>query len=29
VQSGVFVERSVTGSMRVLERIAGDAGVAV
>ena len=29
VQSGAFVERSVTGSMRVLERIAGDAGVAV
>ncbi|HEY1841235.1 MAG TPA: class I SAM-dependent methyltransferase [Mycobacterium sp.] len=29
VQSGVFMERSVTGSMRVLERIAGDAGVAV
>ena len=29
VQSGAFVERSVTGSMRVLERIAGDAGVAI
>src|SRR5271163_5122147 len=29
VQSGAFVERSVTGSMRVLERTAGEAGVAV
>jgi len=29
VQSGTFVERSVTGSMRVLERTAGDAGDAV
>jgi predicted O-methyltransferase YrrM len=29
VQSGAFVERSVTGSMRVLERTAGDAGDAV
>jgi MMP 1-O-methyltransferase len=27
VQSGEFVERSVTGSLRVLERISGDAGV--
>jgi predicted O-methyltransferase YrrM len=29
VESGAFVERSVLGSMRVLERVAGDAGVAV
>src|SRR5271170_5082657 len=28
VQSGAFVERSVTGSMRVLQRTAGEAGVA-
>jgi hypothetical protein len=26
VQSGAFLERSVTGSMRVLERISGQAG---
>jgi MMP 1-O-methyltransferase len=29
VQSGAFVERSVTGSMRLLERVAGAAGAAV
>ncbi len=29
LQSGAFVERSVTGSMRVLQRTAGEAGVAV
>ncbi|MGA9491582.1 MAG: class I SAM-dependent methyltransferase [Mycobacterium sp.] len=29
VESGAFVERSVLGSMRVLERVNGDAGVAV
>ena len=29
LESGVFVEKSVTGSMRVLERTAGGAGVAV
>jgi MMP 1-O-methyltransferase len=27
VQSGEFVERSATGSLRVLERISGDAGI--
>jgi MMP 1-O-methyltransferase len=27
VQSGAFVERSVTGSMRLLERVSGEAGV--
>jgi predicted O-methyltransferase YrrM len=29
LESGAFVEKSVTGSMRVLERTAGGAGVAV
>src|SRR5271156_1597382 len=29
VQSGAFVERSVTGSMRLLERVTGEAGAAV
>jgi MMP 1-O-methyltransferase len=29
VESGAFIEKSVTGSMRVLERTAGGAGVAV
>jgi MMP 1-O-methyltransferase len=29
VKSGAFVEKSVTGSMRVLERTAGEAGAAV
>jgi MMP 1-O-methyltransferase len=29
LKSGAFVEKSVTGSMRVLERTAGEAGVAV
>jgi MMP 1-O-methyltransferase len=29
MQSGAFVERSVTGSMRLLERVTGEAGVAV
>jgi MMP 1-O-methyltransferase len=29
VQSGAFAERSVTGSMRLLERVSGDAGVAI
>jgi hypothetical protein len=29
LQGGAFVERSVIGSMRLLERTSGDAGVAV
>jgi hypothetical protein len=29
LESGAFTEKSATGSMRVLERTAGDAGVAV
>ena len=29
LESGAFTEKSVTGSMRVLERTAGEAGVAV
>jgi hypothetical protein len=29
LESGAFMEKSVTGSMRVLERTAGGAGVAV